>query len=71
MHPRRFSYIQTQVVFYRRFNLPLLDTDVPLCHGCAAVLQKVLHQGDIVAVVSVNLGGIVFAETVSADAGDA
>ena len=30
-----------------------------------------LHQGDIIAVVSVNLSGIVFAEAVCADAVDA
>lgn len=68
--PRLFSYIQTQVVFNRRFNFPLLDADIPLCYGCAAVLQKVLHQRNIIAVVSVNLSSIVFAKTVRADAVD-
>lgn len=37
-NPRRFLYVQTQVIFNRRFDFPLLDADIPLCNGCAAVL---------------------------------
>ena len=70
-HSPPFLYVQTQVVFNRCFNLPLLDADVALRDGCAAVLKEVLNQGDIIAVVSVNLRGIVFAEAVGADAGEA
>ena len=55
------------MIFNRRFDFPLLDADIPLCNGCAAMLQKVLHQGDIIAVVSVNLRCVILAETVGTD----
>ena len=36
--PRLLLYIQTQVVFNGRFDFPLLDADISLRDGCAAVL---------------------------------
>ena len=66
--PRRFLYIQTQMVFNRCFDFPLLDADIPLCNSCTAMLQKVLHQGDIVPIVPVNLRCVVLAETVGTNA---
>ena len=39
-HSPPFLYVQTQVVFNRCFNLPLLDADVALRDGGAAVLKE-------------------------------
>ena len=47
-HSPPFLYVQTQVVFNRCFNLPLLDADVALRDGGAAVLKEVLNQGDVI-----------------------
>ena len=44
-----------------------LNTDVSLCDGGGAVLQKPLHKSNIVAVGLVNLRGVPLAETVCAD----
>ena len=43
------------------------DADVPLCGGCAAVLQQPLYKSNIVAVVLVYLRCVPLAETVGAD----
>ena len=51
----------------RRLDALWLHADVSLCGGCAAVLQKTLHQGDVVPAALVDLGGVPFTETVSAD----
>lgn len=59
------------MILNRRFNLPLLDADVALRDGGAAVLKEVLNQGDVIAVVPVNFRGVVFAEAVGTDARDA
>ena len=45
-----------------------LDADVTLRGGGTAVLQKPLHQGDVIAVGLVDLRCIPFAKTVGADA---
>ena len=44
-----------------------LNADVTLCCACAAVLQKTLHKSNVIAIVSVNLCCVPFAETVGAD----
>lgn len=49
-------------------HLPLLDPDVALGHGGAAVLEKLLDQGNVVAVVPVDFRGIILSEAVGADA---
>ena len=64
------SHIQLQMIFNGLLHLPGLDTDVPLGHSCAAVLQELLHQGDVIPVVPVDLRGIELAEAVGADALD-
>lgn len=66
-----FLYVQTQMILNRRFDFPLLDADVALRDSGAAMLKEVLNQSDVIAVVPVNLRGVVFAEAVGADAGDA
>ena len=48
-------------------HFPWLDADVPLGNGSAAVLEKLLYQGDIVMTVFIDLGGIVLPEAVGAD----
>lgn len=45
-----------------------LDADVALGDGGGAVLQEPLDEGDVVAVVLVDLCGVPFAEAVGADA---
>ena len=55
------------MVLYRRFYPLRLNTDVSLCDGGGAVLQKPLHKSNIVAVGLVNLRGVPLAETVCAD----
>ena len=52
------------------FDFTLFDANVPLCDGCATMLEQVLYQGDIVPVVPVDFCGIVFPETVGADSGN-
>lgn len=42
------------MIFYRHFDIPLLDADIPLCNDCAAVLQKMLYKGNVIAVIFVN-----------------
>lgn len=56
------------MLFNRCFYFPLLDADISLCNSCAAVLQKVLHQGNIVSVIPVDLRCVEFAEAVGTDA---
>ena len=55
------------MVFYRGFELLLLDPDVTLGDGGAAVLQELLHQGHIIAIGLVDLGCEEFPEAVGAD----
>ena len=55
------------MVFYRGLKLLLLDTDISLGDGGAAVLQELLDQGHIIAVGLVNLGCEEFPKTVGAD----
>ena len=40
--------------FNRRLDALRLHADVPLCGGCAAVLQEPLHQGDVVPAALVD-----------------
>lgn len=48
-------------------HFPWLDADVPLGNGSAAVLEKLLYQGDIVMTVFIDLGGIVLPEAMGTD----
>lgn len=56
-----------RVVLYGRFYPLRLNTDIPLCDGGRAMLQKPLDKGNIIAVCLVNLRGVPFAEAVCAD----
>ena len=58
------------MAFNGLLNLFLLNPDVSLCDCCAAVLQELLNQSDVVAAVLIDFRGVIFAETVSADTGD-
>ena len=49
------------------FNPLRLHADITLGSGGGAVLQKPLHQGNVITTVFVNLRSIPFAEAVSAD----
>ena len=49
------------------FDLLRFNTDVPLCSGCAAVLQQSLNQRNVKSVCVVNLRRVPLAEAVSAD----
>lgn len=59
------------MVLNRLFYPLWLDTDITLRGRGGAVLQQPLYQRYVIAVIFVNLRGIVFTETVGADAGDA
>lgn len=48
-------------------HLPGLDADVPLSNSGAAVLEKLLDQGDIVVAVLIDFGGVVLPKTVGTD----
>lgn len=51
------------------FLYPLrFNTDIALRGGGGTVLQQALDEGDIIAIVLVNLCGIPFTKTVGADA---
>lgn len=65
--PLAFSY-QLRMSFNRLLDPLGFDADVALRDGCAAVLQKALDQGNVKAVVLVDLRGVPFTEAVSADA---
>lgn len=62
------SDVEVEVVFDRGFELLLLDADIALGDGGAAVLQELLHQGHIIAVGLVDLGCEKFPKAVGADA---
>lgn len=49
------------------FKLLLLDADIPLCDCGGTVLQELLDEDDIVAVVVVNLCCVELSEAVRAD----
>ena len=51
-------------------QLLLLDADVALCHGSAAVLQELLDQRNIVVAVFVNLRCVILSEAMCADTGE-
>ncbi len=65
--PLVFSY-QLCMSFNRFFNPLRLNADIPLRHGCVAVLQEPLHKGNIIAIVAIDLCCVPFSETVRADA---
>ena len=67
--PVASSNIEIQMVLYRCLNLLLLDADIALGDGSAAVLQELLDQGNIVAVCLVDLRCEELPEAVGADAG--
>ena len=52
------------MVFDSLLYLPLLNSDVSLCNGSAAMLQEMLDKGNVIAAVSINLGGIELSERV-------
>ena len=54
--------------FDSRFDPLRLHADITLSSGGGTVLQKPLHQGNVITTVFVNLRSVPFAETVSADA---
>ena len=56
------------MIHNRGFEFLLLDPDVTLGDGGAAVLQELLHQGHIIAIGLVDLGCEEFPEAVGADA---
>lgn len=60
-------YLQHQMTLDSLFKLLLLDADVPLCDCGGTMLQKLLDENDIVAVVIINLRRIELAEAVRAD----
>lgn len=57
-----FLNIKFQMLLNRLLDFSLLDSDVPLCDGGAAVLQEMLDEGNVIAAVSVNLGGVELSE---------
>lgn len=48
-------------------HFPWLDAEVPLGNSSAAVLEKLLYQGDIVMTIFIDLGGIVLPEAMGTD----
>jgi len=62
------SDVEVEVVFYGSFEFLLLDPDVALGDGGAAMLQELLDQGHVIAVGLVDLGCEKFPEAVGADA---
>ena len=55
------------MVFYRGLKLLLLDPDVTLGDGGAAVLEELLDKGHVIAVGLVNFGCEKFPKAVRAD----
>ena len=49
-------------------DLLLLDANISLCHGGGGMLQELLHQGNVIVAVLVNLCGVKLAEAMGADA---
>ena len=66
-----FLYINIQMPFNCFLNFPLLNTNIPLRNSCTTMLQKMLYKGNIIAVILINLRGIVFTEAVGTDTGKA
>lgn len=48
-------------------HFPWLDANVPLGDGSAAVLEELLHQGNVIVAVLIDLGGVVLPEAVGTD----
>ena len=67
IHGSLFLLYQLRVVLNCLFDLLRFDADVPLCGGCAAVLQQSLNQRNVKSVCVVDLRCIPLAETVGAD----
>ena len=63
-----FLLYQICMVLYCLFDSLWLDADVTLRGGGTAVLQKPLHQGDVIVVGLVDLCCVPFAKTMGADA---
>ena len=55
------------MLFNGVFELFILDTDITLRYGCAAVLQELLDQHNIVSVILIDLGGIKLTERMRRD----
>ena len=53
---------------YRLFDPLRFNSDIPLRDGGGAVLQEPLNQGNVIAVILVNLCGVPLAEAVGSDA---
>ena len=52
------------------FNLLRLNSDIPLGHRCRAVLEKLLHQSDVIAAVPIYLGGGEFSAAIGTHSRD-
>ena len=63
-----YPLYQLCVILYRLFDALWLDTDIPLCGACAAMLLQPLNQRNIKAIGIINLRSIPFAEAVGTDA---
>lgn len=48
-------------------HLPRLNTDVSLGNSSTAVLEKLLHQGNVIVAVLIDLSGVVLPEAVGTD----
>lgn len=55
------------MILYRLFDALWLNTDIPLCGACAAMLQQPLNQRNIKAIGIINLRSIPFAEAMGTD----
>lgn len=53
--------------FYGLLHFPWLDANVPLGDGSAAVLEELLHQGNVIVAVLIDLGCVVLSEAVGTD----
>lgn len=60
-------YIQLQMLLNGLLQFLLLDTDVPLSYGGAAVLEELLDKCNVVMAALVNLCGVELPKAVGAD----
>ena len=60
-------HLQHQMTLDSLFKLLLLDADIPLCDCGGTVLQELLDEDNVVAVVVVNLCCVELSEAVRAD----
>lgn len=53
--------------FYGLLHFPWLDANVPLGDSSTTVLEELLHQGNVIVAVLIDLGGVVLPEAVGTD----